>query len=107
MALRRNFGYKYVENVSRADNMTPSEWMQTIYEELEAGRPVMYSGFAPGGGHSFVADGYKDGFLHINWGWYGNCDGYYKPDAFNPTNPETGFNFSQTVIIGIGKENTS
>ena len=107
IALRRNFGYRYVESVSRADNMTPSEWMQTIYEELEAGRPVMYSGFAPGGGHSFVADGYKDGFLHINWGWYGNCDGYYKPDAFNPTNPETGFNFSQTVIIGIGKENTS
>lgn len=107
IALRRNFGYRYVESVSRADNMTPSEWMQTIYEELEAGRPVMYSGFAPGGGHSFVADGYKDGFLHINWGWYGNCDGYYKPDAFNPTNPETGFNFSQAVIIGIGKENTS
>lgn len=101
-ALKSNFGYKGAGLVYRNGSMTDNEWIQIIYNELENGRPVMYSGFSKDGGHSFVADGYKDNFLHINWGWYGNCNGYYKVGAFNPDSGDTGFNFSHSILTGIG-----
>ena len=49
------------------------EWAQKIYDELDAGRPVMLSGAnAENGGHCFVGDGYdKDGKIHLNLGWSG------------------------------------
>ena len=29
-------------------------------------------------GHSFIIDGYNEqGMVHVNWGWYGNYDGYF------------------------------
>lgn len=66
------------------------QWMETIYEELSNGRPVLYSGADPwgtigGGGHAFVFDGYNaDGLVHVNWGWYGRNDGYYQVGLLNP-----------------------
>ena len=45
-----------------------------ICADLEAGRPVILGGE----GHTFVCDGYKDGFLHFNFGWKGHCNGWYR-----------------------------
>lgn len=101
LALKNNFGYKNAQLISRKSDMSADEWIQIIYDELEEKRPVLYCGYSSEGGHAFVADGYRDGYLHINWGWYGSCDGYFKTDAMNPTSVETGYNFSQTVITGL------
>ncbi len=50
---------------------------QLVYDELDAGRPVLFGGERPDmGAHAFVGDGYdKDGLVHINLGWGGgsNC----------------------------------
>ena len=50
---------------------------QLVYDELDAGRPVLFGGErADMGAHAFVGDGYdKDGLVHINLGWGGgsNC----------------------------------
>ena len=35
-------------------------------------------------GHAFIVDGYKDGLFHINWGWSGFFDGYFKLSECNP-----------------------
>lgn len=52
---------------------------QRIYDELDAGRPIMLSGAnAENGGHCFVGDGYdKQGRLHINLGWSGGGNGFF------------------------------
>ena len=90
-------------------------WLQTIYDEMNAGRPVEYlSTDGNYGAHAFVIDGCRasDGYLHVNWGWSGDADGYY--DFYN-LNPRTamqvaygmnGFDFSsdaasQSMLTGI------
>ncbi len=42
--------------------------------ELVSSRPVICAG----GGHAFVCDGMDGGFLHLNLGWGGAGNGYYR-----------------------------
>ena len=43
-------------------------------QELSDGYPVL----VVGGPHAFVYDGYDEqGFIHTNWGWGGESDGYF------------------------------
>lgn len=59
--------------------------VKRVVEELNAGRPIIYSGSMPsGGGHCFVIDGSNTkGYLHCNLGWGGSGDGYYLPTQMN------------------------
>ena len=35
--------------------------------------------------HAFVCDGYKEGdYFHINWGWGGQFNGYYRLSVLSP-----------------------
>ena len=81
----------------------------TVRSEIANSRPVYLSGNSGGGtGHAFVAHGYWimeiyeceehpyypgefwERFLYsylyfyINWGWYGDYDGYFAFDDFTP-----------------------
>lgn len=88
-----------------------AEWQDIIYAELAAGRPVLYSGQSAGGGHAFVCDGYdKDDFFHINWGWSGSSDDFYRLRLLNPYNQgaggsstNDGYGMDQGAGIGIRK----
>ena len=51
-------------------------------KNLRAGRPVYLDGNGKHSGHAWVLDGLKGDFYHINWGWYGKSDGYYKKGVF-------------------------
>ena len=45
-----------------------------MYKYLASGTPLI----ASGPGHAFILDGYDDrGYLHANFGWGGDGDGYY------------------------------
>lgn len=85
--LTRLFGYsKDMHRVFR-DRYTSEEWCNLIYNELKAKRPVYY--FAEdvvyNYGHAFVCDGYKEGdYFHINWGWGGQFNGYYRLSVLSP-----------------------
>ena len=85
--LTRMFGYaKDMHRVFR-DRYTSEEWRDLIYNELKAKRPVYY--FAEdvvyNYGHAFVCDGYKEGdYFHINWGWGGQFNGYYRLSVLSP-----------------------
>lgn len=81
------FGYsKDAAIVVRSDYSEP-DWMDMVYNELSQGHPLYYQGvhvdFVPSvgliaAGHSFLIDGYnEEGMVHVNWGWYGNYDGYF------------------------------
>ena len=113
------FGYDKSMTREAREDYTDDEWAQIIYDELNAGRPVLYGGQTSGGsGHAFVCSGYKnDGgdLFHINWGWNGNHNGYFplqgtvngvtalKPDGTGSGGAAAGsaYDQSQDIIIGI------
>lgn len=86
---------------------TYDQWVDKVYESLAKGCPVLYSGEGPSYNHAFVCDGYKgDDLFHINWGWAGKADGYYRLSALNPsstgTNGGTGYyNGNQMAVFGM------
>ena len=92
-------------------NYTYNEWQDIIYAELAADRPVLYGGMSKGGGHEFVCDGYdKDDFFHINWGWGGMSDGYFRLRLLDPNQQgaggsatNDGYGMLQDAVIGIQK----
>ena len=109
-ALINYFDYEEstVRIVFRKD-YTYSQWQDIIYSELSAKRPVLYSGISKGGGHAFVCDGYaEEDFFHINWGWSGMSDTYFRLCLLDPQNQgaggsttSDGYGMMQDAVIGI------
>ena len=87
--LSQYFGFNEHQVTEQREYYSAAEWDSLLYDELRAGRPIMYSGARQDAsreqsGHAFVVDGYKDGLFHINWGWSGFFDGYFKLSECNP-----------------------
>lgn len=62
----------------RAEYYSLSGNEQLFFDELDADRPLLYSGAHDGSGHAFVADGYdEEGLIHCNLGWSGSGNNYY------------------------------
>lgn len=113
------FGYDPNAVLCFRDDYSDYTWEQIIYDELSAGRPVIYGGSKQGGsGHSFVCDGYRastDSY-HINWGWSGNSDGYFPLSGTNALKPDTSgsggagegaaYTVNQDIWIGIQPANS-
>lgn len=95
-ALISYFGFSAETTELYRSNFTTSQWENFVYDELSAGRPVLYSGQSlTGGGHQFICDGYDgDGFFHINMGWGGSSNGYYSLSALSSRN----YNAQQSII---------
>lgn len=107
-------GVKYVERQTYSNE----NWESLIYTELEANRPVLYTGQSyvaeldGNVGHAFVVHGYDgNGYYAVNWGWGQSVDqdGYYLLDAMDPADLGAGggvggYNYDQTAIIGISKD---
>lgn len=86
--LRRALRIPYVHCVD-SYKYRPSDWVAMLCNELRAGRPVLYTGYVMAcGGHAFVVDGFDaNGFFHVNWGYGGNYDGYFRLDLLNFAEP--------------------
>lgn len=82
----------------RPSNLTT--WQTTLRGELDAKRPLIYSGQGADGGHAWVCDGYQgtDQF-HMNWGWGGSYNGYYTLNNLNPGG--SAFNSQQGAVLSI------
>ena len=114
-ALISYFGYDRGMSLERKEYYTDEEWKQMIRTELDARRPVLYSGQTTRNeGHAFICDGYDDGdYFHINWGWQGMANGYFLIVGTDPLNPDVsgtgggtagyGYKEDNDVIIGIQK----
>ncbi len=104
------FGYdSHVQNIFRT-GFTTDEWNGFIYNEIAKGHPVLYAGqSARANNHAFVCDGYDgQGFFHINWGFGGAGNGWFRLQALNLQERRTdggvdlgGYTFYQKAIIGI------
>ena len=113
--LKYYFGYDKGVQYMQRYHYNYSEWVDILYAELAAGRPIVLGGQSCGGGHSFVCDGYDaEDYFHINWGWGGSSDGYFKLSALNPyeqgiggSSTLDGFTFGQDAVVGIKPCNSS
>ena len=101
-ALVAKFGYDNGTRIVYRNGYNSERWNQLMYDELAAGRPVIYGGQSNSGGHSFILHGYEDGRFYINWGWDGMYDGYFELTDLNPDyDANRAFNRNQTAVIGI------
>lgn len=99
-ALKNYFRYSEDVNLALKYRYSWPEWKALIKGELNSLAPVLYSGVDDEGGHAFVCDGYtSDDYFHINWGWAGKCDGYYKLHLLNPE--EYNFSSNEDIIYNI------
>ena len=82
--LKEYLGFSASNLISRSD-YTYEQWKRLILNELEQGRPIYYSAaYDTQHGHSFVIDGYDgDDLFHINWGWFGQGNGYFSLSVLN------------------------
>jgi len=102
-ALISHFGYSSTTQYLGRSSYTASQWESMMLEQLDASKPVYYSGTDPtpvtGGGHAFVCDGYQvtgsTKMYHFNFGWSGSGNGY-----FTLANPN-GFTTSQGMVRNI------
>jgi hypothetical protein len=87
--LRRAFALPYV-HYADSYKYSPEDWTAMIRAEIYAGRPVLYAGYTGSmSGHAFVLDGIDEsGFYHVNWGYGGNYDGYFRLDLLNFAEPQ-------------------
>lgn len=91
------------------------EWTAILDAELQASRPVYYTGCSTtSGGHAFLCDGADgNGLYHINWGWSGWNNGYFDITVLNSdysgaesaTAPADGYNYTCKMIVGIMPDN--
>ncbi len=108
-ALKAYFDYNSTTTYVQRSLYSYANWIELIYHEVANGRPVIYGGSSTSGGHDFVCDGYEgEDYFHINWGWGGSHDSYFKLSALDPEvegvgggNSTEGFHFQQDAIIGI------
>lgn len=62
-------------------------------------RPVLYAG-GDADSHAFVVDGYSlNDYFHVNWGWGGNCDGYYLLSYLHPKSMYFDFQLMQRPLL--------
>lgn len=94
MALQQ-FGYNADSQCLYRNFYGRDQWVGMILEDLLAGRPVLYYGYAESSGHAFILDGYDGELFHVNWGWGGYSDGYFALDALGTSMYQ--FNYYQTM----------
>lgn len=111
----------YVKNMDRT-YYTTEKWEDLIYNELQNGRAVPYTGVSgpttSDPGHAFILDGYKDGLWHINWGWGmaeaindAHYNGYFSLSVLQPDKSGTAhvsggaldseYKYLQQATIGV------
>ena len=108
-AFRHYFRYDSGTTMRKRNYYDTSEWLSIIKSEIDAQRPVYYAASSEDGlgGHAFVCDGYDtEDFVHINWGWYGDYNGYFSVNHLEPAGLGEGggkgaYNIDQEIITGI------
>lgn len=66
-----------------------------LFKEIDEGRPVIV---AQTGEHTFTCDGRDGAFIHVNYGWTGYCNGWYRYIPLDSPRQRLPF---KEMIIGI------
>ncbi len=110
-ALINYFGFDNTTRFVRRIDYSYADWVNLIYNEVAARRPVVLGAGRAAGGHAFVADGFDatNTLFHINWGWGGYLDDYFALSVLNPDDAgqtgaaagTDGYTIDQQAIVGI------
>jgi hypothetical protein len=107
--------FKYKQPTSRyMENYTFDAWKGLINKEIINNRPVIYGALDPldpnkpddvAGGHAFILDGFtNEDQYHINWGWGGCSNGFYRLNLLTPTDCGDIYTFSDLHMMVTGIE---
>lgn len=102
-ALTQHFRYAATTRLVSAADYDAATWEKMMRSEIDADRPVIYTGESTmgRGSHGFVLDGYRDNLFHFNFGWNGSGNGYFAISAFSSTSTAFEFANQQQAVIGI------
>lgn len=103
-ALKNTFNYS---SSTYCTNLSSGPVTNSMKQDLGWNKPMYLSGSGSSGGHAWVCDGYKEdywgcsGFFawHMNWGWFGQSNGWYNMSNFNPTQTSFSFNNNKKVVF--------
>ena len=104
------FGYDNSCYVGERRDYSIDDWFDMLYNEIEQGYPVLFSGFSSGGGHAFVLDGFDgENLFHLNWGWGGGSNGWFLVSILNPgdnsgigaSSSSDGYSMSQRALFNL------
>ncbi|MFA7332623.1 MAG: C10 family peptidase [Candidatus Delongbacteria bacterium] len=101
LALENHFRYPAVAEFIQHTQFPGAAWATRLSQEINAGRPVLDSGYGSGG-HAFVLDGLQDGLFHLNWGWSGWFNGWFEIEALTPGGME--FSIQQGAIVRLERD---
>ena len=82
-ALQDHYFFSSDAQFRSVSDLSADEWIATAKAELDAHRPLFFSGqSASAGGHAWIVDGYiivnDIIYFHVNWGWAGSDNGYFQ-----------------------------
>ena len=102
-ALSTYFRYNTDSQYRHKNSYSDSAWHVTLKTDLDAKRPIYYSGYSESGGHAFVCDGYNsDDYFHFNFGWGGSGNGYYVTQSNDSVNNAVnGYEHGQNAIFNL------
>ena len=108
-ALVRNFGYSSTTVTYVDKDSYTGDWSKLLLDELMAGRAIVYAGIDTKGGygHCFNVDGYDGALFHLNWGWGGNGNGYFKIDGLRDKKMNMDYDSGHEVVIGVKRPSTA
>ncbi len=100
-AFHNYFKYNSVVFGSSKSRWDDAEWESLLMRDLDAGRPVFYSGYNQSytNGHAWVCDGYAGSYFHFNWGWGGTANGNYLLSDLTPAS--SNYSYNQAAIFSI------
>lgn len=106
------FDQKELSMIFKAEYNSEDAWLSTIVEDLTMKHPVIYIGAATEdgkGGHCWNLDGWKNStqMVHVNWGWGGHGDGYFKLDNMHDSYQNISFLYHHAAIVGISGPTTA
>lgn len=94
-ALVRNFGYSPAMFLVNSDCVNEYTMVNLIRNDLSQGCPCILTG----GHHVFVCDGMFADFLHLNMGWGGSFDGWYRFPVVRKDINE--YSFITTALLNV------
>lgn len=113
-ALKHYFDYDPTIYIAERSNYSYYDWCNMLYEELQAGRPIMYNGQSVETGHSFIVDGYDGNeMFHFNLGWGDQRSSIYailssvghdsSVNNLNAYDSPDGYVYHQTAMMNVQK----
>tara|TARA_B100001094_G_C18152817_1_gene784653 strand:- start:231 stop:1751 length:1521 start_codon:yes stop_codon:yes gene_type:complete len=97
-AMKTFFKYDNAITNHDSEDYDLTEYRNMLKEELNMGKPILYSGYSDtygNGGHAWNIDGYQSNNMHCNWGWGGYSNGYFNLVTMN------GFDTWQNALLNL------